>query len=322
MADREGLRLVEEGARLRFGRDHRVREVCRLLCSSRPIYLKVRREGGREGGKTAYRDWWPIYIKIRREGGREGRPLIETGGRPRPFSSFARPHPPLPLQVDRPAELSDHDYAQRQQARLLLLCRRSLSTPIARGMLTLASFHPLLAEPLPLPRLCLAATLPPSLATLHLDTSAYTPDLTLWPEFHNGVAAGLRLAPAWGREGGREGGRGGGVSRTWIIYNRPRTPSHAHGGFLLALGLQVRGREGGREGGREWEGEGEMVEGRARRCLTRTRRPFLPQGHLSSLAVTDLYDYLTQGHDPTTVGVFLGMAASKRGTADATVRPL
>lgn len=30
------------------------------------------------------------------------------------------------------------------------------------------------------------------------------------------------------------------------------------------------------------------------------------QGHLRSLAVTDLYDYLTQGHDPTTVGIFLG----------------
>ena len=29
-------------------------------------------------------------------------------------------------------------------------------------------------------------------ATVNLDTTAYTPDLTLWPEFHNGVAAGLR----------------------------------------------------------------------------------------------------------------------------------
>jgi anaphase-promoting complex subunit 1 len=30
------------------------------------------------------------------------------------------------------------------------------------------------------------------------------------------------------------------------------------------------------------------------------------QGHLKALGVTDLYDYLTQGHDPTTVGIFLG----------------
>lgn len=33
---------------------------------------------------------------------------------------------------------------------------------------------------------------------------------------------------------------GGTVPRTWIIYNRPRGPSHAHGGLLMALGLQVR----------------------------------------------------------------------------------
>jgi len=210
---------------LRFGRDHRMREVGRVLRSSRPVFLKVRKINP------------PLPPSL-------------------PHSSLPPSLPPaLPLpQVDRPTEFSDHEYLQRQQAKLLLLCRRSLSTPTARGMLTLSSFHPLLAEPLPLPRLCLAASIPPSLATLHLDTSAYTPDLTLWPEFHNGVAAGLRLAPALGR--GREGGRGGGgeagreggITRTWIIYNRPRTPSHAHGGLLLALGLQV-GREGG-EGGR------------------------------------------------------------------------
>ena len=51
MADRDGLRLVEEEAVLRFGRDHRMREVCRVLRSSRPVFLKVRKEGGREGGR-------------------------------------------------------------------------------------------------------------------------------------------------------------------------------------------------------------------------------------------------------------------------------
>ena len=41
MADRDGLGLVEEEAVLRFGRDHRMREVCRVLRSSRPVFLKV-----------------------------------------------------------------------------------------------------------------------------------------------------------------------------------------------------------------------------------------------------------------------------------------
>jgi anaphase-promoting complex subunit 1 len=40
-------------------------------------------------------------------------------------------------------------------------------------------------------------------------------------------------------------------------------------------------------------------------------------GHLSSLTVTDVCEYLIQGHDPTTIAVLIGSAASKLGTADA-----
>jgi anaphase-promoting complex subunit 1 len=35
--------------------------------------------------------------------------------------------------------------------------------------------------------------------------------------------------------------------------------------------------------------------------------------------MTDIYEYLTLGHDPTTVGILLGMAAAKHGTADTAV---
>jgi len=37
------------------------------------------------------------------------------------------------------------------------------------------------------------------------------------------------------------------------------------------------------------------------------------------LAMTDIYEYLTSGHEPTTVGILLGMAAAKRTTADTAV---
>ena len=78
-------------------------------------------------------------------------------------------------------------------------------------------------------------------------------ELTAWPEFHNGVAAGLRLAPG---EGGTPGpprtplcwavlrrahslaGAGGHqLTRTWIVYNKPPEPSYTHAGLLMALGL-------------------------------------------------------------------------------------
>lgn len=64
------------------------------------------------------------------------------------------------------------------------------------------------------------------------------------------------------------------------MFNRPKQPSHSHAGFLMALGLL---------------------------------------GHLEVLAPPDVYRYLTQEHDATTVGVLLGMAAARRGTMDATV---
>ncbi|KAM4104227.1 hypothetical protein ACJW30_06G141300 [Castanea mollissima] len=51
-------------------------------------------------------------------------------------------------------------------------------------------------------------------------------EIKSWPEFHNAVAAGLRLAPLQGK-----------MSRTWIIYNKPEEPSAVHAGLLLALGL-------------------------------------------------------------------------------------
>lgn len=239
-ADLDGLTWVDELSSLRFGRDRRVREACRLLRGSRPVRF----------------------------------------------------------HVERSPESNDHDHQQRQQARLLQLAMRTLAGPTGRGMLTLGTLAPLLAEPLPIPPLCLAGRIrKPADVVVNLDlaAAAVSPDTTAWAEFHNGVAAGLRLRHEWGSGGGgagdslRSGGGAaatgggggfevGGVSRTWITYNRPAGgANNAHGGLLMALGLQ---------------------------------------GHLSSLAMTDVFEYLTLGQESTTVGVLLGMAAARRGSAD------
>ena len=60
----------------------------------------------------------------------------------------------------------------------------------------------------------------------------------------------------------------GELGRNWIVYNKPRAHrQHGHAGFLLGLGLQ---------------------------------------GHLLALANTDLYRYMSQGHDVTMMAVLLG----------------
>jgi len=222
--DHDGLSMLEHTSAMLFPEDNRIKEVGRLLRSSRPVCLNV----------------------------------------------------------PRAIEVSDHDYERLKQEKLMLLSRRILALPLGRGMATIGNLQPVPAEPLPVPELCLAGRVPPTNATLALDTAECAVNMKMWPEFNNGVAAGLRL-PLEDASGELVSK----ITRTWIVYNRPRnSPSqnqnhqnssstlpdlgHAHGGLLMALGLR---------------------------------------GHLTRLEMTDIFDYLTQGSITTTVGVLLGMAA-------------
>jgi anaphase-promoting complex subunit 1 len=202
---------------------------------------------------------------------------------------------PIYLQVPRAVEVTDHDYERLKQDRLLVLCRRTFAVTLGRGMLTFGNLQPVPAETLPVPALCLSGRVPPTNNTFALDVSSCPGDMSVWPEFHNGVAAGLRLP----YDGNGDEGSVSQITRTWIVYNRPnnevRPPqnpassestdnpppiNHAHGGLLMALGLR---------------------------------------GHLSILMMSDIYEYLTQGVVTTTVGILIGMAANKRGSCDPSV---
>jgi hypothetical protein len=209
--------------------------------------------------------------------------LFPNDNRIREVGRMLRSSRPTFLSVPRAIEVSDHDFEKMKQDKLLLLSRRVLAQPVGRGMLTIGNLQPVPAEPLPLPDLCLTGRVPPTNAILALDTTDCPTDLRVWPEFHNGVAAGLRLP--LGEDADEIVSK---ITRTWIVYNRPQrnnepqsqnnpnTPnpsqnlSHSHGGMLMALGLR---------------------------------------GHLTTLEMTDIFDYLTQGTVTTTVGVLLGMAA-------------
>ncbi|KAJ0979367.1 hypothetical protein J5N97_014841 [Dioscorea zingiberensis] len=197
--------IFNSSTQLRYGRDMRLNEVRRLLCSTRPV-------------------------------------AIQTAVSP---------------------SASDQDFQQHQ---LWNLAQRTTSLPFGRGAFTLATTYTLLTETLSVPKLSLAGRLPAQQnATVSLDPNVRNiSELRSWPEFHNGVAAGLRLAPFEGK-----------MSRTWIQYNKPEEPNVTHAGLLLALGLHE---------------------------------------HLRVLTITDVYKYLAQEHDITTVGILLGMAASYRGT--------
>jgi hypothetical protein len=229
------LRAVELESVLRFPEDERVHEVCRMLRSSVPCYLKL----------------------------------------------------------ERAPELTEIEFRQKQQLRLLTICRRSLACPVGRGMLTIGTMEPLMAEALPIPPLVLAGRAPPNNSLLQLDLTTAPADLKLWPEFHNGVAAALRVGPSeallspsstFSSSSSSSSTSGRRVTRNWIIYNKTASQAkggdgaNGHAGFLLGMGLF---------------------------------------GHLNVLTITDICEYLTQGNEPTTIGVLIGVSASKIGSANA-----
>lgn len=130
--------------------------------------------------------------------------------------------------VQRP-EVSDHDFLEEQERHLYALCIRTMALPIGRGMFTLCTSAPVITETLPIPKLNLSGKAPPRGTTIDLSNIEVPPNMDMWPHFHNGVAAGLKIAPNCGE-----------IDSTWIVYNKPKgsldSPTE-HAGFLMALGL-------------------------------------------------------------------------------------
>eukprot|EP00887_Chlorella_sp_A99_P005912 scaffold29.g5912.t1 len=199
---------------------------------------------------------------------------------------------PVPLKMGSELETaSEVDGAQQQQVRLTILVVRNMAQSFGRGALTLGTLRPLPTEPLHIPPLSLAGRLvEQNNATVNLDfTNApaapgggAAAEFSCWAEFHNGVAAGLRLAP-----GGHQ------LTRTWVVYNKPAEPSYTHAGLLMALGLA-----------------GHLS------CLAATDLyRYLAQARLC-------WCVWVWEHDATIIGVLLGMAAAKRNYPELEISPL
>uniref|UniRef100_A0A7M4EZL1 Anaphase-promoting complex subunit 1 n=1 Tax=Crocodylus porosus TaxID=8502 RepID=A0A7M4EZL1_CROPO len=182
---------------------------------------------------------------------------------------------PVRVNVVQMPEVSDHEYIEEKENRLLQLCQRTMALPVGRGMFTLFSYHPIPTEPLPIPKLNLTGRAPPRNTTVDLNSGNIDvpPNMACWASFHNGVAAGLKIAPT------------SQIDSAWIVYNKPKNADLAneYAGFLMALGLN---------------------------------------GHLTKLATLNIHDYLTKGHEMTSIGLLLGVSAAKLGTMDMAITRL
>lgn len=77
-------------------------------------------------------------------------------------------------------------------------------------MFTLHSATPSITEPLNIPKLCLIGKSANSGTSIDFSHIEVVSNMNLWPLFHNGVAAGLRILP------------NASVDSTWILFNKPK----------------------------------------------------------------------------------------------------
>lgn len=137
---------------------------------------------------------------------------------------------PVRIVLQQRPEVSDHEFIEEQERHLYSLCIRTMALPVGRGMFTLRTCKPVVTETLPIPKLCLTGRAPPRNTTVDLSHIDVPANMNMWPLFHNGVAAGLRIAPNASQ-----------IDSTWMVYNKPRSSSNdtptEHAGFLMALGL-------------------------------------------------------------------------------------
>ncbi|OTF73812.1 anaphase-promoting complex subunit 1-like protein [Euroglyphus maynei] len=138
---------------------------------------------------------------------------------------------PMIIDIKQEPGVPDNEFVEEQEKHLLALSFRTMAMPLGRGMVTLRSYSPTVIERFPIPPLVLHGKVPPR-HLIHLSHIDVPPNMNVWPLFHNGVSAGLRISSAPNRM----------VDSSWILYNKPANNQSAddhyeHAGFLLALGL-------------------------------------------------------------------------------------
>ena len=179
--------------------------------------------------------------------------------------------------VSKPSDQSaEFDLATELKQKLEFLVKKRLAAPVGRGAFNLRTFVPSdPTQPLFIPSLRTTGKLLGQKGA-RVTLAATDAELIQWGEFHNGVAAGLRIVAASSSDDLEMGHI---LSRTWIVNHRPDDTqgSPGHAGMLLALGLG---------------------------------------GYLPALKKTDYYQYLLSRHELTSIGLMLGLSVCNVGSMD------
>ncbi|KAF8154084.1 anaphase promoting complex subunit 1 [Crassisporium funariophilum] len=132
---------------------------------------------------------------------------------------------PSVKSLDRP-ELSEHDQTKEHQSQVVRVAERTFALPYGRAMFTFGSVPIITREAYAVPKIEYTIRVQPLNISVTPEPGKISPESMCWGEFHNGVAAGLRISPT-----------ATGVESSWIAFNKPSELSPEHAGFLLGLGL-------------------------------------------------------------------------------------
>lgn len=135
---------------------------------------------------------------------------------------------PIHIRLTQGQDVSDHDFVEEEEKFLSCICLRTMALPVARGMFTLHTVNPIPTEPVIIPDLNLKGKSVTKKTAIDLTRVEVPANMTYWPLFHNGVAAGLTIN-AQAKD----------LSSAWIkshlAKNFELTSEQA--GFLYGLGL-------------------------------------------------------------------------------------
>lgn len=142
---------------------------------------------------------------------------------------FLNSSTPIIIDMVQAPNITDHEFIEEQEKTLYATTIRTMALPVGRGMFNLRTVSPSVTECLSIPKLCLTGKDALKGSTIEIQQIEIPPNMNMWPSFHNGVAAGLKITPD-----------SKDIDSTWIVFNKTKTSNDSgteHAGFLMALGL-------------------------------------------------------------------------------------
>ena len=135
---------------------------------------------------------------------------------------------PVLIKLTQGPDVSDHDFVEEEEKFLACICIRTMALSVGRGMFTLHTISPIPTEPVSLPELNLKGKSVTKKTTIDLTRIEVPTNMSYWPFFHNGVAAGLTIH-AHAED----------LSSAWIKSHLAKNfeLTNEQAGFLFGLGL-------------------------------------------------------------------------------------